>query len=468
MTMTKRRYSDRRVTRRDAGRWNNPRSGFGGLSDPQSALTFRNYLFMNRDLAEAMYEGDWLTRAVIEAFPEDETRRWLNIQPTESAADEQMRDAIEDIDLRNLVKEARINARLHGGALLVFGANDGQDPIMPLDLERTKVVSFAFVVDRYHAWPEHFYSDPDHPKFGKPEVYRVHRLEMNRTVTAMVHETRCIRFEGNYLPRRSRLRRFGWSASILESVYEAIRDWGSARQVSAALLQDFVTSVMKIENLRELIATKDWESVSERLDMIRDQRSVHNTILIGDTEEVEKKGTPVTNLIEFVNFFTDTVCAAGSVPRSRLFKAQGGQLGGDGGAQVDLQNYYDRVAEGQQNELGPKLRRAFDIIGAPYSIGNDDIEWDFAPLHELTEQDKAEVRLRNAQADQIYLTHGVFTAEEVAVARAENPDIRTNGLMISSGRIEEVETVIEEGDDEAEEENEGTPPTVPPAPEPEE
>ena len=449
--------------RRDTGGWFNARNGFGTSSDPQAVTHFATNFFMSRDLADAMYQHDWLTRKAINSVPEDETRKWIDILPTENDDDEKLRDALEELDIRALFKEARINARLQGGALLVLGVNDGQDPVMPLEIDRVKTVPFAFVVDRYHAIPNSWYTDPDHPKFGKVETYRVDRLEMARSHTAVVHESRVLRFEGNYVTKRARLRRFGWGASMLETIFTAIRDWGTAKQVSAGILQDFITMVMKIENIRELISNNDKEAIQARIDMALEQRSIHNMLLIGEGEEVEKKITPTTGLIEFVNFFTDIVCAATEVPRSRLIKSEGGALGGDGGAGKDLENYYDRVAENQRNILSPRLRRVIDIVSVAEGIDSDNIEWEFAPLAEVTEVQRSEINLRNAQADNLYLTQGVFTAEEVAIARAANPEIHTPGIMISEGRMKEVQDILATG---PVDEPEPVAPPLPPPPVP--
>jgi len=104
-----------------------------------------------------------------------------------------------------------------------------------------------------------------------------------------VHESRIIRFEGNYLPPRLRIRNFGWSAPVFQSIREALRQFGVSTQSGASVLQDFITLKVQINNLTELLTTETGEEeLVNRLAVMASERSNHNLAVYGEDEAIEK------------------------------------------------------------------------------------------------------------------------------------------------------------------------------------
>ena len=71
-------------------------------------------------------------------------------------------------------------------------------------------------------------------------------------------------------------------------------------------------------------------------------------VLIGDEEEFDKIGTPMTGYAEMFDKFIDTVSGATGIPKTRLF---GQQLGTLAGATETTRDYYDFLKSYQKKKI---------------------------------------------------------------------------------------------------------------------
>ena len=99
-------------------------------------------------------------------------------------------------------------------------------------------------------------------------------------------------------------------------------------------------------------------------------------------------------------------------------------------------NYYSRIASDQENKMRPQLEyllkllmRASDECGG--SLDPDTVNWsiEFNPLWSVDSQTDSQIRLANAQADQIYIQNGVQGPEEVREARFGSSGMDPDGSV---------------------------------------
>ncbi len=406
-----RRYQTGRGNHTDT--WYNHRSRFGGRSDPVIISTFvRSRARLNREEAEVLYEFDWLAARICDQVANDSTREWISLKSEgDQKKAEKLREEDERLNGRGMFKEGITWGRLHGSALLVLGAFDGSDPIEALDLERIRKIMFTHVVDRWLAWPQEWYTDEEESMFGKVKVYRVHRLSLIGSPTAHVHESRVIRFDGNQLSPLARIRNWGWGASVLDKVYDQLRNWGISNQAASSVIPSFITVAMQIGNLQQLLANKDWETIRARLNEFAGQMSTNNLAFFGEGEKIEKIGTPITGLPELMDKFQDVVSGAADIPKSILFQAESGALGSTA-SKSDQQNWYNKIAAYQEVILRPKVRRWLDIIGVPLGIKPGEVDFEFNSLSKSTPEEEAALYYQIMQGDQLAIQTGMVDAPE--------------------------------------------------------
>lgn len=421
--------------------WFNQRTRFGGAADPViKSVYIRKRARIDREEAEALYENDWLTARAVDQLPWDATREWVLLtHKTNPDIAEKLREEDQKWDGRGKFKESMSWARLHGGSLLVLGADDGQDPEeQELEIERVKELKFANPIDRWLCFPSRWYEDDQDARFGTVEQYQVHQLVPTGAPVVKVHESRVIKFDGNPLPKRALIRNWGWNASILEKLYDALRNWGVANQAAAMVVPSFITTKMKIANLQQLIQNEDWTTIQARLNEIAAQLAINNMAFFGPDEELEKMGTNIAGLPDLMDRFMQIVSGAVGVPKSILFQAESGALGGNA-ASVDVRNWHATVSAYQNTYLRPRVRRWLDILGVPLGIKPGEVEFEFAPLSVMTEKEQAEVYQITTTADAAAIQAGlVDVPERLAVYRMSGKTWNGAPPVLDTKRMEKV------------------------------
>lgn len=430
-----------KYTNRRWDRWENEVNRFGGDTDPITITQFRPGIRLTRQELDLIYEYDWISAKIIDIPADDAFRKWITLHhDSDPGRAEDAKKELERWNLRGLALECERLARLYGGALMVMGAFDGGDVTEPLRVEAIRKVNFINVVDRFMTYPQTFYRDPEDANFGEVETYLVHRLRVAGVVTSVVHGSRVIRYEGRYVPPVRRLRNFGWQNPVLTRLYEAIRQFGVSVQTGSGVLQDFVIKKLKIKDLQSMIAGGQWDTITTRLSLMAQEMAINNFAVYGEDENIEKIGTPVQGLFKIMELFIDYVSAASDIPRSRLFQNMTGTLGGDPGKN-DLRVHYDNVEAIQENKLRSPVQQAIDILLVPLGFAPGEITFTWNPLWQMSDQEQAEIELKRAQTDQIYISTGVVEPEEVALSRFSGQEVDLRNMEID---VERREKAIEE------------------------
>ena len=81
----------------------------------------------------------------------------------------------------------------------------------------------------------------------------------------------------------------------------------------------------------------------------------------------------------------------------------------------DARQYYDGITAAQHRELEPKLIECCHWM-QPYllpDVDPDELKPQFTPVWSPSQQEQVEMHLQQAQADDIYITNGVLSANEV-------------------------------------------------------
>ena len=405
--------SRRSVNRVHNDNWYNANSKFGGVNDPTLVQTFgRRRNRLDRATADALYEFEPLAAKVVDKLARDATREWVTFShEIDPAKAELLREEDNRLDGRGLFEEAVRWSRLFGGNLLTIQAFDGGDPEEPLRLEGVRETIGAFNTDRWLAFPHVWYREDDDPKFGQVELYRVMRMNFAGSHSRIVHESRTIKFDGNPLSHVGRIRNWGWGASVLDRIFDALRNWGVSNQAAASVIPSFITMTLQISNLQQLIASGQWDVIQTRIAEMASQMATQNIAVHGGDETLTKDGTPVTGLSDLMDKFMQVFAGAADYPKSILFQAESGALGGTA-AGVDVQNYFSTVGSYQETYLRPRVRRWVDIIGVPLGLKPGEIDFEFNQLWKLTEGEQADVYLKTAQADTAYVQSGIIDAPE--------------------------------------------------------
>jgi len=385
--------------------WENAALGYGTSRDKVAQLAFASPLLLNDFAIQAMLESDALAAKIVEKKPKEALRRGYDLEGADAKKIETLREQAEGLNFDDALVEAVIGARAYGSAILLVGANDGLPADQPLNPRGVRSVDYLTPLDRRFVSVAQTYREVLRPQFGKPELYRIGA----EGTTALVHESRVLRFDGVPADARRRMSN-GWGLSVLQRVYTALQWYVTSYQSSAALMADASQAVFTINGLMQAIAT-DPDTLKTRMSLVDMQRSSGRAIMLdSEGEKFERISTSFSGIPEILDRMMLLICAFSDMPATILFGRSPAGLSATG--ESDTRAWYDEVSTMQTKELEPAVRKFYAMLS-----GGDRVKVLWQPLNapsalEKTQQDKAQ-----AETDQIYIQEGVLFPEEVALAR---------------------------------------------------
>lgn len=401
-------------------RWENRHNMFGTERDVMNRTQFApNMLTIDRATAENMFRFDWTSRRVVEIIPEDATREWIEVNAEDKDLVTEINTKMDELQLQAKIEEGLVIGRIHGGAIGILGVDDGQDPEEPLNLDSIKTFDFIHILDRYQITISKTYSDPLKANFDSPEILTVQpqtATGASTTPSLRIHSSRVVFFNGNYVTRMQRAGNAGWEDSIYVALEDAIKNFGVTTRSVAILMQDYITKVLKIPDLADLLATQEGrDSLEYRLQAAMSKMSSLGISVIGEGEEYAKIQTPTAGLPKLVELFMEILAGASGIPRARFF---GQQLGRLAGATETTRAYYDMVGAYQEKRIRNPLDYILTILLNTqdfYTKGKEPENWsfDFLPLWKDTQEDIIKTRKDQADIDKIYIETGVLMPDEV-------------------------------------------------------
>jgi len=376
-------------------------------------------LFTN-EILEYLYESDDIAARIVDRLPEEMVREGIEIRVdddpelTSKAYDELKRHAIDE-----KLEDALKRSRLYGGAGILVGI-DNQKPEEPLQLDNVPKISFFKVLDKTQIDVDaEVNKDLNSPNFGFPEYYKLISPD-TKTEYSKFHYSRFIRFDGVPLPHNIRLKNNNWGDSIFVRLYNVIRNLNTSNDAVAALIPDFTPAVLKLKNLHEILASGEDELLRKRLELVMRTISNINAIVLNEDETYERQTTNVSGLADLLKMINNRLVAATDMPHSLLLGESPGASLGEGG-QSQTKDWYDHVKNKQESILRPVYTKILDLIFSEkngISKGQKSkYSFQFIPLWQMDEKEKAEIRKIMAEADGSYIDRAVITPEEIAKSR---------------------------------------------------
>jgi uncharacterized protein len=425
------------------------RNGATGVGTTRDKTTWGNYWapwrISDAELL-AMMNGHGLAAKIIEEEPQEMFRNGWEVRSRDIDDDDikVLEDKAAELRLNELLLDACVWGRCFGGALNILGAEDGKNPDEPLDEEAIKTFHYINVVDRRFIWVQRYYSDMLSPKYGLPEVYLVTNVVSHsgllgttagpqpgqRLAAVSIHESRCIRFDGNRSDVLTRQQLAGWTWSVLQRVYDRLRRFDGSTGAVEALLSDASQAVFKLKNLMEMIAQNQKGELITRMQLVDFSRSTMRAVMLdADSEDFTRQTTSFAGIPDTMDRMMMLVAGDAGYPVTRLFGRSAAGMNATG--ESDERLWLSRVKTKQTNDLGPKIKRVYRLMAAAKDSGvvvkakkttsgaskGADFQIEFGQLYEPTDMEQADRELKVAQRDQIYLDEGVVTAEEVKLGR---------------------------------------------------
>jgi len=441
--------------------WQNTITGLGRARDKRMGTSIKPAGFEGgRERYDDFYHGDDTAATIAELPAREMTREWITLAVDDTGGEvraelpeermltaKKVMQALDDIEAQSMVSQALLWARVHGGALLFLGVNDGAaDLSEPLNMDAVKSLDFLLVFDRWEVQIQSTVMDLQSSDFGKPETYLLQpntETGLAAVGSQLVHASRFIRFDGVRTSRYRMSLNGGWADSVYTRMEELLADYGMAWHSVANLISDFSQAVLKMRGLADAILQTETNVVLDRMTAMDLCRSVARAIPIdAEDEDFIRVATPMSGLADTLDRMMLRVASAARMPATLLFGQSPAGLNATG--ESDIRFFYDQIRAGQEEQLRPRLDRLLDVLFSARegpTGGKEPENWsyDFNTLWQETDGERAQVRKTQAETDSIYIQDGVLDVEEVAMSRFGGDTYSTDTVLDMEKRLAEPE-----------------------------
>lgn len=417
---------ERQVIREDS--WSNVITGLGTSMDKRLGARIE-WDYHSPEFFEQLYAGGGIPARIVDLVPAHALRRWVDWVGLDRELLEKVEDRSQQLDMRGALQRAWTWGRAYGGGVLHI-VTDTRDPSRPLrvgerviglrDLSRWDLRILTTDIEY----------DFGSPNYGMPRLYYLN-VQMGAQYKGYpIHWTRMIRFDGQLVPRRTYIRNGYWHDSILNRLYNSIRNYETSNDSAASVLQDFNVDVYKLKNLANLIGAGHEDIVKKRIELLQYAKSTIRAMLVdADDEEYSNLTRSIEGVAELVRMQADRLVADTDIPHTLLLGES--PEGSNSTGNSTSQQWRDFIGSEQENYLRPKLHRLIEVV---FPDLMPKLNFKFRPLRSMDDLETAELRNKQSITDKNYIDAGVLDPSEVADSRFGGDEYSLETELDKEGR----------------------------------
>lgn len=391
--------------------------GKANSKDKLTRQVASNRRVLSHEEITALYADNRIVQNIIDIPAEDATRHWFTLRMENQELARDIMSRLADLKAKEAFKKMRAYERLRGDGFISIGARQSRniDLEQPLDPQFLKKIDYLHPFSSLKVYEFIMNDDVFDIDYGKLEHLRINRASRHTILSAesesKVHHTRLLHDQTRRLEEEEQ------GQSLLEPLYDVLTVLDTSLWSVGQILHDFTFKVYKSKDI-DTLSKEDKQELSTLLDfMFRTEAMA----IIDTEEELTKQSTSVSGIKDLLDYVWDYLAGAARMPKTVI---KGQESGTIAGAQYDVMNYYARIVSDQENDLKPKIEYLIRLLlwaeDEPGGrIDPDSLEWEikFNPLWTVDSKTDAEIRKIVAETDQIYLSNGITTVDEVREAR---------------------------------------------------
>lgn len=323
-----------------------------------------DFISRNRVQMEAMYRSSWIVGAVVDCVAEDMTRAGVSISCDLDPDDlKSLEQGMERMQIWDALCDTTKWGRLYGGAIAVM-LIDGQRMETPLNVDSIGEGQFKglLVLDRWLVQPslDNLVTELG-PDLGKPKFYDVVADSM-ALKRERIHYSRVLRIDGVDLPYWQRISENLWGQSVIERLFDRLLAFDSTTQGVAQLVYKAHLRTLKVDKLREIIATGGpaFEGLVKQVDMIRRFQTNEGLTLLDASDEFQVDQCTFAGLDDVLLQMAQQLSGASEIPLTRLFGQSPAGLNATGDG--EMKQYHEGINTKQERRLRMPLTRLLEVM----------------------------------------------------------------------------------------------------------
>lgn len=313
--------------------------------------------------------------------------------------------------LSDQIREAAINARLYGGGHIMLVVDDGKTLDQPLDWDKLPKLLGTFTLDRHEATPMAWGEDPAKPDFLDVTHYQITPTHSGAATRfyPRVHASRLLSFKGRRLTRKLRRYNSDYDDSILQSVWNAIRNFYQSEQAIVNIINRFEIATLSISGLSDVQTEEDGTRLlQERMALLHKTLSILQLAMIDADagESYDRRFAIVTGLDTLWDRLASSVAKAARMSKTQLFGDSASGIRGDD--EAGGKGWRKQVQEYRENELLTNVIKLVTIF-----LGREVVqagEWGFAESPKPV--DVARIQQIRAETSRILVETGIVSTDE--------------------------------------------------------
>ena len=349
-----------------------------------------------------LYRYNWVVRNLIEAVPNDITKRWFkvrsNLPPDEL---DKIEKVFRETNLRNKINEGMRWGRLYGGAIgiiIIDGQSENLDEPLQWDMIVPGSFKGLYIVDRYRCSPSlEINLNLNSKYFGLPLYYDI--FDSTNNFNARVHQSKVIRFLGRPLPIIEKQREMNWGGSEVEAVYRELIKRDSTSENIASLIFKASLSVHKIKNLDQIFSMNSVQAQNRFWSLMESISTIESnmgTRLIDSEDDVQYMNYSFAGIKDVYEGIMMDLSGACRIPATKLFGRSPAGMNATG--ESDLQNYYDYIDEVRESQFREQVGLLLPLIGlSTWGKIPNDLDFEFEEMASMDESQKTQIVQQKTQ-----------------------------------------------------------------------
>lgn len=371
-------------------------TGLGTSRDRNSyARAQRGYLLDQQTVTD-VYLTTGLGRKIVDVPAEEMTRSGIELEGLDDEDTEKFIEA--EFDRLNAMchfNNAVRWSRLFGGAVIVYGINDGGALDSPLNPQGIKAVEFMRVYDRYEATVEMRVSDPGVDMYGHPEIWQI--SPHTGGTPYKVHHSRIQVIDGESLPNLLRQQNEGWGASVLQQCLDELKRFGTSHQWALAMLERSQQAIHKIPNLGNTLRQPGGDAmIQKRTNVVDMVRGTLNTVVVDAEEDYDIISASMTGVPDVLDRFGEVLASVSGVPAYILMDRNKGGLSNNNQSAENA--WFARIGSMWNDILRKPETKLCDWLLLAKGGDIPDYHLCMKPLTVLSDKEKAEIKKLEADA----------------------------------------------------------------------
>lgn len=351
-------------------------------------------------------------RNIVTIWAEHCTRKWIKLTGDDTKV-KAIWAEFKRLDVKEMFGQLITKEGFFGRAHLFMDFGDFDKPAelpIPLILDKPKInkrrpLKRLQVVEPMWAYPGPYDAqNPLAPDFYRPSSWYLNGKE--------VHASRLLTVVGNEMPTMLKPAYAFGGVSRTQLCKAYVDNWLANRQTAADLLKSFVTPVLKTDmdlRLQDDPTGKSLIGRAAEFIKFRDNRGL--LMLDKNSEDFENVAAPLSGVPDLVAQSLEQLSTVSGIPISILLGQTPSGL--NASSEGEIRIFYDRVMAWMDRHIRPLLDTLLDVVQLSlFEEIDEEIAFEFVPLWEMSDKDKADIRKADADADAVYIASGVISPEE--------------------------------------------------------